>query len=74
MNERLKEVGLSYNGPVKVRHYMRLLWEEVGLEAIKTTVTRPLTDVILAPHYGCHYLKPSVDSGLRFSGGSQDTR
>jgi heterodisulfide reductase subunit B2 len=59
VNERLKEVGLRYDGPVKVRHYMRLLWEEVGLEGIKSAVTRPLTDVILAPHYGCHYLKPS---------------
>ena len=59
MNERLREVGLRYNGPVKVRHYMRLLWEEVGLKLINSAVTRPLTDVILAPHYGCHYLKPS---------------
>jgi heterodisulfide reductase subunit B len=38
---------------------MRLLWEEVGPEAIRKAVTKPLTDVILAPHYGCHYLKPS---------------
>ena len=38
---------------------MRLLWEEVGLEAIRNAVTRPLADVILAPHYGCHCLKPS---------------
>jgi heterodisulfide reductase subunit B2 len=59
VNQRLKEVGLRYEGPVKVRHYMRLLWEEVGLEAIKAAVKKPLTDVVLAPHYGCHYLKPS---------------
>jgi heterodisulfide reductase subunit B2 len=59
VNKRLEPIGLRYEGPVRVRHYMRLLWEEVGLEAIEKAVVKPLTDVILAPHYGCHYLKPS---------------
>ncbi len=59
VNERLKSVGLSYTGPVKVRHYMRMLWEEIGPDAIADAVSRPLTGLRLAPHYGCHYLKPS---------------
>ncbi|MDQ7785276.1 MAG: CoB--CoM heterodisulfide reductase iron-sulfur subunit B family protein [Desulfomonilaceae bacterium] len=59
VNTRLASVGLRYEGPVRVRHFMRLLWEEVGVEAIRESITRPLTDVVLAPHYGCHYLKPS---------------
>ncbi len=59
VNRSLEKVGLKYEGPVRVRHFMRVLWEEVGLDAIRGAVTRPLTDVILAPHYGCHYLKPS---------------
>lgn len=59
VNRRLAEVGLAYEKPVRVRHYMRLLWEEVGTEGIKEAVARPLSDVNLAPHYGCHYLKPS---------------
>jgi heterodisulfide reductase subunit B len=59
VNERLSEVGLHYEGPVRVRHYMRLLWEEVGLPALRKAVVKPLHGVNLAPHYGCHYLKPS---------------
>jgi heterodisulfide reductase subunit B2 len=59
VNQRLEKVGLRYEGPVRVRHYMRLLWEEVGADAIREQVTRPLSDVVIAPHYGCHYLKPS---------------
>ncbi|MFH0824073.1 MAG: CoB--CoM heterodisulfide reductase iron-sulfur subunit B family protein [Pseudomonadota bacterium] len=59
VNKRLSAVGLSYAGPVRVRHFMRMLWEEVGVEAIRSAVTKPLTGVALAPHYGCHYLKPS---------------
>ena len=59
VNTRLEPLGLRYEGPVRVRHFMRLLWEEVGLDKIGSLVTRPLQDVILAPHYGCHYLKPA---------------
>ena len=59
VNSRLAAVALKYEGPVRVRNLMRLFVEEVGLEAIRSAVTRPLTDVVLAPHYGCHYLKPS---------------
>ena len=59
VNEQLADVGLEYRGPVRVRHYMRLLWEEVGVQGIRDAVTNPLEKVTLAPHYGCHYLKPS---------------
>jgi heterodisulfide reductase subunit B len=59
VNKRLEAVGLRYEGPVRVRHFMRLLWEEVGVAGIRSMIKRPLTDVRLAPHYGCHYLKPS---------------
>ncbi|HMK35045.1 MAG TPA: CoB--CoM heterodisulfide reductase iron-sulfur subunit B family protein [Desulfomonilaceae bacterium] len=59
VNKKLQKVNLHYEGPVRVRHYMRLLWEEIGLEAIEHAVVKPLTDVVLAAHYGCHYLKPS---------------
>jgi heterodisulfide reductase subunit B len=59
VNERLEKVGMHYRGPVKIRHFMRILWEEFGPEGIERAVTRPLTGIRLAPHYGCHYLKPA---------------
>ena len=59
VNSRLEEVGLRYTGGVRVRHYVRWLYEEVGLDRIRAAVTRPLTGGRFAPHYGCHYLKPS---------------
>ena len=58
MNRHLEKIGLSYNGGVKVRHFARILYEEVGVEAIREKVTHPLTGLRIAPHYGCHYLKP----------------
>ncbi len=59
INTRLEPIGLRYEGPVRVRNYMRLLWEEFGVDAIREAVSNPLSGVKLAPHYGCHYLKPS---------------
>ncbi|MEW5722913.1 MAG: CoB--CoM heterodisulfide reductase iron-sulfur subunit B family protein [Thermodesulfobacteriota bacterium] len=59
VNLRLAKLGLSYSGRVKVRHYARILYEEVGLEKIKAQVVRPLEGYRFAPHYGCHYLKPA---------------
>jgi heterodisulfide reductase subunit B len=59
VNERLKPSGLRYDGPVRVRHFARVLYEEVGLEALRGHLKRPLGNLRIAVHYGCHYLKPS---------------
>lgn len=58
-NEKLARVGLSYEGGVKVKHFARILWEDIGKERIQKTLVRDLGDLNIASHYGCHYLKPS---------------
>jgi len=58
VNTHLKDIGLEYNGTVKVRHFARILYEQVGLEAIASKIVHPLHGLRIAPHYGCHYLKP----------------
>ncbi len=58
-NEQLAEMGRTYKGTVRVRHFARMLYEKVGVEALQEAVTVPLADFGFAPHYGCHYLKPS---------------
>jgi heterodisulfide reductase subunit B len=58
-NEVLAELGLEYRGTARVRHLGRLLFEELGPEAIARHFTRSLSPLRLALHYGCHYLKPS---------------
>jgi heterodisulfide reductase subunit B len=59
VNEHLKKVGREYKGTARVRHLARILHEDVGTEAIRSKVKRDLSPLTLAPHYGCHYLKPS---------------
>jgi len=58
-NEQLDDIGHAYQGRVRVRHVARMLYEEIGVEALREAVTVSLEDFGFAPHYGCHYLKPS---------------
>jgi len=65
VNEKLRDVGLEYKGKTKVRHISRVLYEEVGVERIKQKIKKDLSALRIAPHYGCHYLKPkSVFAGF----------
>ena len=59
VNTQLSRVGLEYKGNVKVRHFVRVLYEEVAPKEIKKHFKRDLGELEIAVHYGCHYLKPS---------------
>lgn len=59
VNEHLSRVGLKYDQGAKVRHFARILYEEVGMDELKKHFTRSLEGLSIANHYGCHYLKPS---------------
>lgn len=59
VNAKLKDLGYQYNGGVKVKHFARVLYEDIGLDKLRELVTKPLTGLKIAPHYGCHYIKPS---------------
>ncbi len=64
-DEELREIinkkmgDIAYNGKVEVKHFSRILYEDFGVDRLKTFVERPLEGIKLAAHYGCHYLKPS---------------
>jgi heterodisulfide reductase subunit B len=59
VNKELEEtIGLRYNGTIRVRHFARILYEEVGLDRIREAVKVDLSQLRMAAHYGCHYLKP----------------
>jgi heterodisulfide reductase subunit B len=59
VNQRLARVGKEYRGTSTVRHVATLIRDEVGIEAVAASVVRPLEDLRVAIHYGCHLLKPS---------------
>ncbi len=61
VNEKLAKINPSYKveGKLAVKHFARILFEDVGVEKIKELAAKPLEMLRIAPHYGCHYLKPS---------------
>lgn len=64
VNGYLQEIGHRYRGTVTVKHYLWILLEDVGVEAIRRKVVRPLTGLRVAPFYGCHILRPQSVYGL----------
>ncbi len=59
VNERLERIGREYKGTSRVRHIATLVRDEVGYDAVRESVVRPLEGLKVAIHYGCHLLKPS---------------
>lgn len=59
LNAILADLGYSYNGEVKVRHAVRFMYEDIGLDKIKTRIKNPLKALKIAAYPGCHYTKPS---------------
>ncbi|HUU44889.1 MAG TPA: CoB--CoM heterodisulfide reductase iron-sulfur subunit B family protein [Acidobacteriota bacterium] len=58
VNQRLKKVGREFKGTIRVRHIATVLRDDVGMEAVSASVSRPLEGLRVAIHYGCHLLKP----------------
>ncbi len=59
VNEILAKEGLKYEGNIEVKHLLSVLFNDVGIEAIKEKITRPYKNLKIATHYGCHALRPS---------------
>ncbi len=57
INTKLKEIGKNYKGKVDIKHFAEVLFENI--EKIKKLVKKPLKDLKVAGHPGCHYLRPS---------------
>lgn len=58
VNNILAEAGHAYQGRSQVKHFLPWLAQDVGLEAIRSLVQRPLTGLRVATHTGCHLLSP----------------
>jgi heterodisulfide reductase subunit B len=59
VNSKLKDLGYKYEKGVKIKHFARFLFEDIGVDKIKEHIKEPLKGIKVAPHYGCHYIKPS---------------
>lgn len=58
VNEVLAEAGKEFKGTVEVKHYVRMLKEDVDLDAIQEKMEKSFRGLRVGSHYGCHMLKP----------------
>jgi len=59
INKILSKEGLKYDGDIKVKHFLSVLFNEVGIETLKEKIAKTFTNLNIATHYGCHVLRPS---------------
>ncbi len=64
VNETLGGEGLRYEKGITNKHFLWLMVEEIGLDAIKAKVKRPLTDLRVGPFYGCYIVRPTDRIGI----------
>jgi heterodisulfide reductase subunit B len=55
----LAQKGLTYSGEVQIKHFLSVLYHDVGLDALKDKIARQFKNFKIATHYGCHALRPS---------------
>lgn len=58
VNGYLKEVGMEFKGKIEVKHFVKVLIEDVGYEKLESFIKRPFRGLKVAEHYGCHILRP----------------
>ncbi len=58
VDQCLAAAGLEYRGTVRVRHLFEVIYSDIGPEAIKARVKKPLAGMKVAPYYGCQLVRP----------------
>ncbi|MBA7520611.1 8-methylmenaquinol:fumarate reductase membrane anchor subunit [subsurface metagenome] len=58
---QLKRNGINYRmgRNIAIKHFTKVLYENIGINEIEKQVKKKLSNLNIAAHYGCHYLKPT---------------
>jgi succinate dehydrogenase / fumarate reductase cytochrome b subunit len=66
INEHLDPEGLAYekNSSWWNKNFLWLLVEEIGIDALRERVVRPLSGLRVAPFYGCYIVRPHSRLGF----------
>ncbi len=58
VNDSLSGEGVEYTRSPKIKHFLSVLYHDIGILALKEKISRPYIDLNIATHYGCHALRP----------------
>ena len=59
INTLLEQEGLECSADVEVKHFLSVLYHDVGVDTLKGHIKKPFSELNIATHYGCHALRPS---------------
>lgn len=59
INKELAKIGLEFKPGVEIKHFSRILYEDIGIDKIREKIVKDLSKLSMSVHYGCHYLRPS---------------
>lgn len=58
INKELKKIGRKIEGTQEVKHIIPFLRDNIGINKVKESVVKPLKELKVGVHYGCHLLRP----------------
>jgi heterodisulfide reductase subunit B len=58
INNQLQNIGLEFQGKIKVKHFIQILLE-IGFNNLQKFITKPLDFLNIAGYIGCHLFRPS---------------
>ncbi|MEJ2058463.1 MAG: CoB--CoM heterodisulfide reductase iron-sulfur subunit B family protein, partial [Desulfofustis sp.] len=58
INQLLAKDGLKYEGRTSVKHFLSVLYEDIGIETIRKNLVNMVSDLNLSVIHGCHVLRP----------------
>jgi len=59
INENLREINMEFKGTTEVKHIVHVLAEDIGFEKIRNSIKRPLAELHVSQHSGCHLVRPA---------------
>lgn len=69
INEILFDVGKEFKGTINVKHFVDVLYDDIGIKKIADAIERPLKGLRVAVQPGCHLMKPKrLHLGERIGG------
>jgi len=58
INKELAKINREFKPGVEIKHFSRILYEDVGLDVVKKKIKNNLSGLRFSIHYGCHYFRP----------------
>lgn len=63
LNKGIAGTNYNYKGTVRVRHFARILYEDITTKRISELTANRLRSFKVAAYYGCHYIRPVKVTG-----------